>query len=147
VQGFDIVIMISRYWFVVLVWLILILLVVGSLKEYRIQREVRRATASQALGVLTVVSGEEELIGRRYGLRADNLIGRARRCDIRIPSNTVSRIHAQLYQRGDAFFLADSRSRTGTFLNDERIARPVEVEDGDVIAMGVVSLRVELNQR
>ena len=146
-KGYDILIMVSRYWFIAVVWFILLLLAYGSLREYRLQREVRRATASQSLGILTLTGGEAALVGRRYGLKADNLIGRARRCDIRIPTASISRVHAQIYQRGDVFLLSDSRSREGTFLNGERVAKPQPLKDGDEVGMGEVRLRVMLGDR
>jgi len=50
------------------------------------------------------------------------LIGRSDRCDVALPSESVSRTHCAIEKKADAWHLVD-RSRNGTFLNGERIQR------------------------
>ncbi|PWN97104.1 hypothetical protein FA09DRAFT_298970, partial [Tilletiopsis washingtonensis] len=80
-------------------------------------------------------------------------------------SKVVSRGHAELWcESGGKFFIRDTKSSSGTFLNHIRLSapnaesRPFAIKDGDVIQLGVdyqggteevyrcVKMRVELNR-
>jgi len=63
-------------------------------------------------------------------------IGRAVECDVVITSSRVSREHARLHLEGRRWYLEDLGSTNGTFLNDERILRSMELRDGDHITVG-----------
>ena len=62
-------------------------------------------------------------------------IGRSPDCDIFLDDVTVSRRHAVLIQRGDAYFIEDQGSLNGTFLNRRRI-ESAPLEDGDELQIG-----------
>ena len=59
----------------------------------------------------------------------ENSIGRHKHCDVIIDSPLVSRNHAVLYRRDDGWFIADTNSKTGVFLNGKRIEKSDEVTD------------------
>jgi hypothetical protein len=68
------------------------------------------------------------------------------------PMNTVvlndtfcSQEHALVTWRGGQWWLEDRHSSNGTRLNGERIAGPVVVSAGDVIGIGQIALKVELD--
>jgi DNA-binding response OmpR family regulator len=65
-------------------------------------------------------------------------IGRAVENDIVIASKRVSRDHALVRREGRLVLLEDLNSANGTFLNDERVLAPAELQDGDKIAIGDV---------
>jgi DNA-binding response OmpR family regulator len=67
------------------------------------------------------------------------ILGRAIECDVVITSSRVSREHARLLRDGRKWFLEDLGSTNGTFLNDERILRPVNLRDGDRIGIGDIT--------
>lgn len=67
------------------------------------------------------------------------VIGRAVECDVVITSTRVSREHARLRRDGRKWFLEDLGSTNGTFLNDERVIRPMELRDGDQVMAGEVT--------
>jgi len=50
----------------------------------------------------------------------------------------VSRRHARLTPRADAYWLEDLNSVNLTYLNDQRLApdRPVRLKDGDLLRLG-----------
>jgi serine phosphatase RsbU (regulator of sigma subunit) len=67
-------------------------------------------------------------------------IGRSRDSDIFLPDQWLSRHHATIEQRGDAFWVNDLRSKNGTLLNGEPIADWLRLRPGDVITLGEHSL-------
>ncbi|EJD41882.1 SMAD/FHA domain-containing protein [Auricularia subglabra TFB-10046 SS5] len=58
-------------------------------------------------------------------------------------SKVVSRGHAEIWLEGDKFYIRDTKSSSGTFLNHIRLAppntesRPVALKDGDILQLGV----------
>jgi DNA-binding response OmpR family regulator len=79
--------------------------------------------------------------GREHLLSSETLvIGRAVESDIVITSRRVSREHARVHREGRRTVLSDLGSTNGTFLNGERVLAPIELRDGDHIAIGDVIL-------
>lgn len=91
--------------------------------------------------------------------------GRIDSSRIAFKSKVVSRGHAEIWcEPGGKFFLRDTKSSSGTFLNHIRLSapntesRPFAIKDGDVVQLGVdyqggteeiyrcVKMRVELNR-
>lgn len=73
----------------------------------------------------------------------ENSIGRARGSDIRISDPTVSRDHAVLLRREDGWFVADTGSKAGVYVNGEKSTGRHPVYVGDKITLGasVLTLR------
>lgn len=67
-------------------------------------------------------------------------IGRSSRADINITDSFASRIHAVLEQRGDDFWLTDLGSQNGTYFNEARVTRELEMHPGDRIRIGETEL-------
>ena len=63
-------------------------------------------------------------------------IGRSPDCEIFLDDVTVSRKHAVLLERDDAFLIEDLGSLNGTFLNRRRIESEAELADGDELQIG-----------
>ena len=55
----------------------------------------------------------------------------------------VSKIHCAIIHRGDKLYLKDEGSRNGTYLNGERIDRPVMVQRDDIIGVGETRLEIQ----
>lgn len=66
--------------------------------------------------------------GREQPLLADAFIGRDPVSQVRIESKTVSRRHALVAQRDGRWWIADTGSANGTFLNDRRIPPGVALQ-------------------
>ena len=62
-------------------------------------------------------------------------IGRSPDCDIFLDDVTVSRNHAVLLKRGNAFVIEDQGSLNGTFVNRRRVDS-AELEDDDEVQIG-----------
>ncbi|KAJ3366383.1 hypothetical protein GGF32_005385 [Allomyces javanicus] len=83
---------------------------------------------------------------------------------IAFKSKVVSRQHGEIWTQGRKFFFRDTKSSSGTFINNVRIAPansespPIELHDGDIIQLGVdyqgrtedifrcVRIRIEVNR-
>src|SRR5689334_6887645 len=84
-------------------------------------------------------AGERELwIGR-----SAFVVGRGSEADLQLDDESVSRRHA-LFRVGEDELASvdDLGSRNGTFVNDRRIAGRVQLEAGDVIALGACQLEL-----
>lgn len=55
----------------------------------------------------------------------------------------VSKIHCAIIHRGDKLYLKDEGSRNGTYLNGERIDRPVVIQRDDIIGIGETRLEIQ----
>ncbi|MBW3565553.1 MAG: SpoIIE family protein phosphatase [Acidobacteria bacterium] len=72
-----------------------------------------------------------------YALTDDVVtIGRAESCTIQIPDRYLSRQHAQLTRKGDAWFVSDKGSANGTYLNGHRVESLIPVTPRDRITIG-----------
>jgi adenylate cyclase len=69
-------------------------------------------------------------------------IGRAASNDITLPHSSISRSHALLEGRHDAWVVRDQRSANGVLVNGVRIER-AELKSGDIICLGDIKLRFE----
>jgi phosphoserine phosphatase RsbU/P len=63
-------------------------------------------------------------------------IGRDESCTIPVNDVHISRTHARIVQGRGRFFLEDTKSRNGTFVNGERIGELTQLEHGDDIRFG-----------
>ena len=94
-------------------------------------------TSVEIQGKLVSVSQGEP--SEKYVLGVLNYIGRADDNHIRLMSPTVSRKHALVTKSTSKFTLKDLDSRSGTFVNDEKITE-CALADGDRIKLGEVEL-------
>lgn len=93
---------------------------------------------------VVVTSGPEA--GRRVELGVEMAIGREDG-DLVLEDPEVSRHHAVLRRSGDSVVVEDLDSTNGTFVNGERIRRPISVGVGDQVRVGRTTLEIEPNQR
>jgi len=75
--------------------------------------------------------------GRAIGLaEGENIIGRDPGARVTLDSIKVSRLHARITVNDLATTLEDLGSRNGTSVNNQKISGPVQLTDGDEIAIG-----------
>ena len=103
-----------------------------SLRFDPISRDVREGDAPLRIGRFTDRSG--------MGLAAANAVG----SKLAFKSKVVSRAHAEIWvEAGGRFFIRDTKSSSGTFLNHIRLSpannesRAHEIKDGDLLQLGV----------
>ncbi len=71
------------------------------------------------------------------------LIGRHDSCPIRIHSPQVSRQHCELVRREDDWVIRELGSSNGTMINGKRLGEEHVLQNGDVIQVGPVAMKVE----
>lgn len=73
----------------------------------------------------------------------ENSIGRSKSCDIILHDATASRDHAVLMRREIGWLVTDTGSKSGTFVNGNKVQDRTQVYPGDVIAMGSSALMLK----
>ena len=104
------------------------------------------AARSRRAGRLVVVDSTLPgvRVGAEFPLLPVTALGRAPTNTVTLPDDTISIEHALLHQREGQWWLEDLASRNGTRLNAAPISQPAVVVPGDVIEIGRVKLKVEL---
>jgi pSer/pThr/pTyr-binding forkhead associated (FHA) protein len=72
------------------------------------------------------------------------IIERSSTVDVSIPSDLVSRHHAELYWDGERLRIRDLGSRNGTAVNGNPVVDWVDLRDGDVILFGTIQGVIEV---
>lgn len=75
--------------------------------------------------------------------RLRTTIGRSARSDVCIPDAFASRLHAEVRQEGDSFWLHDLGSANGTRYNGSPIAAPLPIFSGGEIQIGETRIRFD----
>lgn len=73
----------------------------------------------------------------------ENSLGRGRGCDITLTDVTVSRDHAVLLRREEGWFVNDTDSKSGTYVNGEQVDGRFPVYVNDNITVGNTTLTVK----
>ncbi len=68
-------------------------------------------------------------------------VGRSKACDVVFTNSTVSRSHAVVALRKDGFYVFDTESKGGVYLNGEKIEKSAKLSDGDIIAFGTAIMK------
>jgi len=75
--------------------------------------------------------------GRRYPLSSDAVVlGRSDAAGIQVQDNSCSRNHARIEPTPAGFYLTDTKSLNGTFVNDQPTRGAYLLQDGDYIRIG-----------
>jgi pSer/pThr/pTyr-binding forkhead associated (FHA) protein len=72
------------------------------------------------------------------------IIGRDPLCHLRPHSSLVSRRHCAIACWGERVLIRDLKSANGTFLNNEKITRQIEVQNGDVLGVGDLTFSFQI---
>jgi pSer/pThr/pTyr-binding forkhead associated (FHA) protein len=96
------------------------------------------------LPAVVVKTGPEA--GRRVELGIDVVIGR-QDADLVLEDPEVSRRHAVLRRSGESVVIEDLDSTNGTFVEGERIRKPITLGPGDQVRVGRTTLEIEPDWR
>jgi diguanylate cyclase (GGDEF)-like protein len=96
---------------------------------------VKRPPAAQD-ACLVVIYGED--LGRRHPLDRESavVVGRSSKATIQIDQESISRNHAEVSLRDNAFAVRDLGSTNGTYVNDEHVDGYRQLRDGDLLKVG-----------
>jgi serine phosphatase RsbU (regulator of sigma subunit) len=84
---------------------------------------------------LRMVGGDAA--GRSYHLdREVTVLGRDAACHIVLPDHEVSKEHAQISRKDDAYYLEDLQSTNGVMVGDGKLTGVRQLQDGDLIEVG-----------
>src|SRR5215217_5447854 len=103
------------------------------------------ATSSSPYGQLLVVRAGQSgvAVGKSFPLGPSNIIGRSlENCEIALNDSFLSSQHARLELQGDIWVLEDLRSTNGTFVNEIEVRDATGVEEGDIVRVGRVEMRL-----
>jgi pSer/pThr/pTyr-binding forkhead associated (FHA) protein len=93
-----------------------------------------------AQGAALVIRAGGGRVGETFQLEQDRItIGRRPESDIFLDDVTVSRDHSLLVRRGGSYYLDDSGSLNGTYVNRTRVDSH-KLEDGDELQIGKYKL-------
>jgi hypothetical protein len=132
----------------VLLIVVLILLFVFMWRDYRsaaTQVEASRRIHGR-LTMLHDIDGKHAIAGQSYPLLPLTSLGRAPTNSIPIDDTFASSEHAVVALRNGQWWLEDRQSRNGTMLNGMSVTQPVIVTDGDIIGIGKMRFRLDLEQ-
>ena len=102
-------------------------------------RPVEVADVAADSGALIIRSGGGR-VGQSFPLQAERMtIGRSPEAEVFLDDVTVSREHAVLVRRSGAWFLDDSGSLNGTYVNRRRIESH-KLQEGDELQIGKYKL-------
>jgi Mg-chelatase subunit ChlD len=118
--------------------LLLLVIACGAVGIYVYSNSIKRGSR---MGVVHS-SGEAKLIGllgdtrnQSYILFDKYLIGRGSSCNLRINDTNISRSHAQFRYANGVWFIQDTGSKGGTYVNGQRV-EATRLNNGDEIKIG-----------
>jgi hypothetical protein len=106
---------------------------------------VRGQNRKDAAWTITVQHGPRELRGVKISVNGPVIVGRAPGADIVIAAAYVSGRHARIARLGENLIIEDLGSTNGTTVNSARIQGTEQLEDGDIVGIGDVTLRVNFS--
>ena len=87
-----------RYWFILIIGLMLLTLILVSRSEYR-ERKAVMGEVGQYIGYLEIIGGADDVLGERIGIMKENLVGNSRSADIVIADPSVHKNHAMINRK------------------------------------------------
>lgn len=119
---------------------------------WQVLRSIVQSVGASAAGssaspygqLIVVRSGQSGVAtGKAFPLGPSTIIGRSMdQCEIALNDSFLSAQHARLELRGDEWVLEDLNSTNGTFVNDVEVRDAALVEDGDIIRIGRVEMKL-----
>ena len=115
-------------------------------RDYRVvARELESRQRRRGRLVVTQSEGLPIKAGTSYPLLPLTSVGRGLTNTIALNDTFASAEHALFTLRGGQWWLEDRGSSNGTLLNGALLEEPTVISAGDVVSVGRVALRVELD--
>lgn len=92
--------------------------------------------------VVETANGCSIPVGAVYPLHPMTSMGRSQDSTIIIDCEYVSYSHARIYLKNNLYMLKDLGSTNGTYLNGNKVERPIVIRNDDLISIGGVVFKV-----
>lgn len=134
----NVVLLLLKWFFLALIYIFLIVALFIVYKDLKGTPRAPAKTNSEAENHmrLVVLESPGEKVGETFFIDSEAVLGRTAGCDIIISDVSVSHKHARIYKDKRGYYLEDSGSKNGTFLNQHQIKRPALLKAGDIIKVG-----------
>jgi hypothetical protein len=106
---------------------------------------VRGQNRKDATWTIAVQHGPRELRGVKLRVSGPIVVGRAPGADIVIAASYVSGRHARFSLLGENLIVEDLGSTNGTTVNGVRVQGAEQLQDGDVVGIGDVTMRASFS--
>ena len=140
----DILIFAVRILLTVLLYAFLIAVFVVLWRDLRADQGAPSVVQERKARLVMLAGADGLQADQRFALQPFTTLGRNAASTIVVPDAFASAEHAIVSWRGGQWWLEDAGSRNGTRLNDEAITAPTVLCAGDVISIGQVKLKVEI---
>ena len=134
----DTVLFVGRLLFIALLFLFLFVVMKTGIGL------VRGQNRSSENWTIAVEQGPRELRGVKIAVNGPVVIGRAPGADIVVAASYVSGRHARFSCLGENLIIEDLGSTNGTTVNGTAIEGARQLEKGDIVGVGDVTIRVNL---
>ena len=141
----DIVILILRVAVVLLLYFFLWQVLRFVMRDLRTGGQaISNATSSPYGQLLVLRAGASGVAaGKTFPLGPSNILGRSmENCEIALNDSFLSSQHARLELQNNTWVLEDLNSTNGTFVNEIEVRDATTVEEGDIIRVGRVEMRL-----
>jgi hypothetical protein len=140
----DILVLILRVAVVLLLYFFLWQVLRFVMRDLRTGGQAGSGTNSPYGQLLVLRAGASGVAaGKTFPLGPSNIIGRSmENCEIALNDTFLSSQHARLELQGDVWVLEDLNSTNGTFVNEIEVRDATSVEEGDIIRVGRVEMRL-----
>ncbi len=146
-MSFDILLFLLRIAFLALLYVFLFAVVRLAWAGLRRAGEGADLDGKAARVRLRVVSdGQDGLVGARFELWSSATLGRAEDNTIVLADPSVSAHHAAIRRERGCWMVQDLNSTNGTAVNGSWVADALPAYRGDVIRLGEVQLRLEVEE-
>ncbi len=114
-------------------------------RDFRLTtREIEKQRIPRGRLIVLASDADELTIDAEFPILPLTSLGRAPTNTIHLPDSFASNEHALIAYRSGNWWLEDRNSSNGTLLNGTRISEPVILSSGDLIGIGRITLRLQL---
>jgi hypothetical protein len=141
----EVIILVLRFAVVGLLYLFLWQVVRAVIAELRTIGQPGANQPASRYGQLVVLRAGPTgvAVGKVFPLGPSNIIGRSMEsCEIALNDSFLSQQHARLELRDDTWVIEDLHSTNGTFVNGIEVRDETLLEEGDIVRLGRVELRL-----
>ncbi|MDE3074665.1 MAG: FHA domain-containing protein [Chloroflexota bacterium] len=147
-MSLNVLLLVLRIAFLLLLYVFLLAVVKAAWSGVRATAAMREAIVPPASRVRLRVlqAGKQDADGQTFDLWSSATLGRAPDNTVVLPDGTVSAHHAAIRHENGQWWLEDLRSTNGTSVNEQWLTQPAVLFPGDVIRLGDVSVRLEVDE-